>query len=160
MNWLTQVRQDHPEIIEIAGAIEADEPIAWVRVHRLPDHAYFNHSMHVAADLACQTCRGQIQEEATHFVVRQSGGWGSVFWLHPVLCFVVPFVILMPVGMKRNSGTLLQVSVAVLVGQWLGAYVMVHPSLGQRASFPVLAVLTTAVLLAAMGLLAHRRHRR
>ncbi|MBA3900377.1 MAG: c-type cytochrome, partial [Bacteroidetes bacterium] len=38
-------------------------PIEWVRVHNLPDHAYFNHSQHVnAAGLSCQTCHGDVQD--------------------------------------------------------------------------------------------------
>lgn len=36
------------------------ERLAWVRVARLPDHAYFDHSVHVAADIACATCHGQV----------------------------------------------------------------------------------------------------
>jgi hypothetical protein len=64
----------------------------------------------------------------------------------------------MPAGTKRSPGTLVQVALTVLAGQWLGAYLMVHPSLGQRAGFPLLAVLATAMLLAAMGLLARRLH--
>ncbi len=39
------------------------KPIEWVRVHNLPDLAYFNHSQHVGvAKLECQTCHGEIQE--------------------------------------------------------------------------------------------------
>lgn len=39
------------------------KPIKWVRIHNLPDLAYFNHSQHVAAgQIACQTCHGPIQE--------------------------------------------------------------------------------------------------
>ncbi len=35
--------------------------IAWVRIHNLPDHAYFNHSQHVnAGKVQCQTCHGEI----------------------------------------------------------------------------------------------------
>ena len=64
MNCHAQVRKEHPEIIKIAQAIEADEPIEWVRVHRLPDHATFDHSVHIGADVECQTCHGQIQEMA------------------------------------------------------------------------------------------------
>ncbi|MDR3693268.1 cytochrome c3 family protein [Mucilaginibacter sp.] len=38
-------------------------PIQWIRVHNLPDFAYFNHSQHVkVAGLKCQTCHGQVQE--------------------------------------------------------------------------------------------------
>lgn len=39
------------------------KPIKWVRIHNLPDHAYFNHSQHVkVGKLACQTCHGPIEK--------------------------------------------------------------------------------------------------
>lgn len=39
------------------------KPIKWVRIHKLPDLAYFNHSQHVTAgQVACQTCHGPIEE--------------------------------------------------------------------------------------------------
>lgn len=39
------------------------KPIKWVRIHDLPDLAYFNHSQHVTAGgLECQTCHGPVQE--------------------------------------------------------------------------------------------------
>lgn len=39
------------------------KPVKWVRIHNLPDFAYFNHSQHVTvAGVACQTCHGPIQE--------------------------------------------------------------------------------------------------
>jgi len=38
------------------------EPVKWVRIHNLPDFAYFNHSQHVSvAGLECQTCHGPVQ---------------------------------------------------------------------------------------------------
>ena len=41
-------------------------PIQWVRVHNLPDFAYFNHSQHfVVGKIACQTCHGQVQDTMT-----------------------------------------------------------------------------------------------
>lgn len=46
------------------------QPIEWVRVHNLPDHAYFNHAQHVSVGkVECQTCHGPIQEmdEAKQF---------------------------------------------------------------------------------------------
>jgi hypothetical protein len=43
-----------------------EEPIRWVKVHNLPDHAYFNHAQHVAvAGLECQDCHGPIDTEMT-----------------------------------------------------------------------------------------------
>ena len=39
------------------------KPIKWVRIHNLPDHAYFNHSQHVVAGgLECQDCHGPVEE--------------------------------------------------------------------------------------------------
>ena len=39
------------------------KPVEWVRIHNLPDLAYFNHSQHVnVAGVICQTCHGPIQE--------------------------------------------------------------------------------------------------
>lgn len=37
-------------------------PIEWVRIHNLPDHAYFNHAQHVTVGkVACQTCHGPVE---------------------------------------------------------------------------------------------------
>lgn len=52
-----------PEIQKIYDAIDSDTPIEWVRVHNLPDLAYFNHSQHVkVGGIECQTCHGPIEE--------------------------------------------------------------------------------------------------
>ena len=38
------------------------KPVKWVRIHNLPDFAYFNHSQHVTvAGVACQKCHGPVQ---------------------------------------------------------------------------------------------------
>ncbi len=53
------------------------KPIAWVKIHNLPDHVYFNHSQHVrAGKVQCQTCHGPIQEmdEVRQFA-KLSMGW-------------------------------------------------------------------------------------
>ena len=60
MNCHKTVKPDHPEIAKVAGAIEADEPIRWVRVHSVPDHVYFNHSAHVNGGVECRTCHGDV----------------------------------------------------------------------------------------------------
>ena len=39
------------------------KPVKWVRIHNLPDFAYFNHSQHVSvAGVECQTCHGPVEE--------------------------------------------------------------------------------------------------
>ena len=38
------------------------KPVKWVRIHNLPDFAYFNHSQHVTvAGIECQQCHGPVQ---------------------------------------------------------------------------------------------------
>jgi cytochrome c2 len=37
-------------------------PVKWVRIHNLPDFAYFNHSQHVTvAGIECQKCHGAVE---------------------------------------------------------------------------------------------------
>lgn len=39
------------------------QPVKWVRIHNLPDFAYFNHSQHVTvAGVECQKCHGPVEE--------------------------------------------------------------------------------------------------
>lgn len=39
------------------------KPVKWVRIHNLPDFAYFNHSQHVSVGkIECQTCHGPVEE--------------------------------------------------------------------------------------------------
>ena len=46
---------------DVDGKIEG--PINWVRIHNLPDHAYFNHAQHVTVGkVECQTCHGPVEE--------------------------------------------------------------------------------------------------
>jgi cytochrome c2 len=52
-----------PELAKIYEAVNTNTPIEWVRVHNLPDLAYFNHSQHVkVGGVECQTCHGPVEE--------------------------------------------------------------------------------------------------
>lgn len=67
MNCHTYVDKGPSGSTEIIGKIKEayskNEPIRWIRVHNLPDLAYFNHSQHTTvAGIECQKCHGPIQE--------------------------------------------------------------------------------------------------
>jgi mono/diheme cytochrome c family protein len=48
------------EALEYTGETK---PIKWIRIHNLPDFAYFNHSQHVTvAGVKCQKCHGPVEE--------------------------------------------------------------------------------------------------
>lgn len=87
MNCHSQVKTESEEIQKIYAAIDYDpdtktygtdtKPIEWIRVHNLPDLAYFNHSQHVnVAELECQTCHGPIEEmEVVYQFSNLTMGW-------------------------------------------------------------------------------------
>ncbi|MBX2963646.1 MAG: c-type cytochrome [Cyclobacteriaceae bacterium] len=73
MNCHRSVKTESPQIQKIWAAADwqpetlsfgpNQKPIEWVRIHNLPDLAYFNHAQHVnVANIECQTCHGPIEE--------------------------------------------------------------------------------------------------
>ena len=63
MNCHSAIKTESPQIQKLYAAQESGRPIEWVRVHNLPDLAYFNHSQHVkVGGVECQTCHGPIEE--------------------------------------------------------------------------------------------------
>ncbi len=49
--------------VETQSYTGEEKPVKWVRIHNLPDFAYFNHSQHVSvAGIACQNCHGPVEE--------------------------------------------------------------------------------------------------
>ena len=46
----------------VRDGYKAGIPIAWNKVHNTPHYTYFNHSIHVAKGVGCQTCHGQIDD--------------------------------------------------------------------------------------------------
>jgi len=58
------------------GAEHHAEPIEWTKVHLLPDYAYFNHSVHITANIGCKSCHGRVdQMEVVRQVEALSMGW-------------------------------------------------------------------------------------
>jgi mono/diheme cytochrome c family protein len=63
MNCHGVIKKESPEIQKIYTSIENNQPIEWVRVHNLPDLAYFNHAQHVnVGGLECQNCHGEVEK--------------------------------------------------------------------------------------------------
>jgi hypothetical protein len=48
------------EADKVRTAWTAQQPVAWERVHRLPDHTHFKHSAHIQAGIPCSTCHGDV----------------------------------------------------------------------------------------------------
>ncbi len=56
------VKKDSVRLKPLHASWDSGEPIHWIRVHKLPDHVYFDHSVHLAAGVGCVSCHGRIDE--------------------------------------------------------------------------------------------------
>jgi cytochrome c551/c552 len=51
------------EIAKVVDAVENGKLVEWKRIHNLPDHVFFDHSVHVkSGNLDCAQCHGAVQE--------------------------------------------------------------------------------------------------
>lgn len=62
MNCHSQLYTSAEMLEPVRASAREGRPIAWQRVHDLPDYVYFNHSVHVQAGVACATCHGQVEK--------------------------------------------------------------------------------------------------
>jgi hypothetical protein len=65
MNCHQTVKRDSPLLAPIRESMQSGRPMRWIRVHKLPEYAYFTHNMHVTAGIGCVTCHGRIDEMET-----------------------------------------------------------------------------------------------
>lgn len=76
MNCHKSIRTESAALAPLFKSEETGQPVEWVRVHDLPEFAYFNHSAHLSAGVSCVECHGRIDQMD---VVRQqetlSMGW-------------------------------------------------------------------------------------
>jgi hypothetical protein len=62
MNCHHVVKRDSVALQPIRDSIDRDQPMRWVRVHNLPDYAYFQHAAHIRAGIGCVSCHGRIDQ--------------------------------------------------------------------------------------------------
>ena len=60
MNCHRLVKTDSPKLAPVRDSFASGRPLAWVRVHELPDYAYFDHSVHIRAGVGCSSCHGDV----------------------------------------------------------------------------------------------------
>lgn len=70
------VKTGSARLAPVRESWESGKSVEWVRVHNIPDHAYFDHSAHLSAGVGCVSCHGRVD---TMEVVQQkeplSMGW-------------------------------------------------------------------------------------
>ena len=62
MNCHNMVATESEKLQLVRDSFKNNKPIEWVRVHKLPEYAYFNHGVHLRAGVGCASCHGNIAE--------------------------------------------------------------------------------------------------
>ena len=68
MNCHANVKKDSPILQPIRDSWETGNPVPWVRIHKVADYAYFDHSAHLTRGVGCVSCHGRVDQM---IVVRQ-----------------------------------------------------------------------------------------
>lgn len=64
MTCHSQLYADNDIFEPLRESYRSGKPIHWKRVYRLPDYAYFNHSIHVTKGVSCVECHGRVDQMA------------------------------------------------------------------------------------------------
>lgn len=76
MNCHAKIRATSPKLAVVRDSYATGMPIPWVKVHDLPDYAYFNHSAHVRRGVGCVECHGRIDKmDVVYQAQPLSMGW-------------------------------------------------------------------------------------
>jgi len=63
MNCHTNINPNNGvKLTKVKESWATGEPIAWVKIHDLPDYAYFNHASHVNKGVSCISCHGRVDQ--------------------------------------------------------------------------------------------------
>ena len=62
MNCHTLIKPESEKLAPIRESYRTGKPMQWIRVNKIPDFAYFDHSMHLRAGVGCSTCHGRIDQ--------------------------------------------------------------------------------------------------
>lgn len=62
MTCHSQIWTTAPELEPVRESYRSGKSIPWVRVHDLPDYVQFNHSIHVAKGIGCESCHGRVDD--------------------------------------------------------------------------------------------------
>lgn len=54
--------RDSDLLAPVRESFREGKPLAWARVHDVPDYAYFHHGIHISKGIACETCHGPVNE--------------------------------------------------------------------------------------------------
>jgi hypothetical protein len=76
MSCHSQIWTNSPLLEPVRQSYETGVPIKWNLVNKVPDFVHFNHSIHVARGINCNTCHGPVQ----HMQITYKGNPFQMQW--------------------------------------------------------------------------------
>jgi len=98
MNCHNAIKTQSPLLAPVRQSFETGQPVPWVKIHRVPDFAYFNHSAHINRGVSCVSCHGRIDQMET---VRHEKSLSMEFCID---CHRNPETAVRPVELVTNLG--------------------------------------------------------
>ncbi len=68
------------EVAKVREYYDTGTPIPWKRIYKVADHVRFPHMRHIAAEISCQTCHGEVQEMGVLETVAPEAGDLRMGW--------------------------------------------------------------------------------
>lgn len=65
MNCHAQIWNSSVQLEPVREAYFEGNPLAWNRVHSVPDFVFFNHAIHVQRNVGCVSCHGRVDRMAS-----------------------------------------------------------------------------------------------
>jgi hypothetical protein len=62
MTCHSQIWTQADMLAPVRDSLDKNTPIHWIRVNRLPDYVYFNHSIHIDKGIGCSSCHGAVDQ--------------------------------------------------------------------------------------------------
>lgn len=62
MGCHSQIWRESPMLAPVRDSLRTGKPLKWTRVTDLPDFVYFDHSIHIAKGIGCQSCHGRVDQ--------------------------------------------------------------------------------------------------
>ena len=98
---------------------------------------------------------GNMPEETEFVILRtRSVTWEPLAWAVLIVCFAIPFVVLLNRKVKMKPPAMVALSIIILVGMWMERFLLVAPSLwqGEHIPFGIPEILITAGFLGTVAL--------
>jgi Ni/Fe-hydrogenase subunit HybB-like protein len=98
---------------------------------------------------------GNIPEETAYVIKRtMTPPWNSLAWFIFIICFIIPFFVLLNKKIKTKPGFMSILCAVVIMGIWLEHLLLIGPALNPHASALPLGFIDGLIFLGFLGLMA------